>query len=72
MEDTPVTKITVQGYEFDGDADGLTFIQKLNYNEIDTITQLGVKYGGKHYMQDDKGNHFVVTVDNSVYMISKA
>ena len=74
METTESTKITHEGYEFDGDSEGLEFIKKLNRNEINSLIKVGVYYGSgsTHYMQDDKENHLKVTKTGNIYMVSKA
>lgn len=61
----------IQGYQFDGDPDGLKFIGRLDWDELQTIIYC-VDNKGKAKMQDNYGNHLEITKSSEgVYMISK-
>ncbi len=62
---------SIKGYNFDGDPDGLKFVQFLDDNEIQTIRYC-VDNKGEAHIRDQKNNHLEITKSGEgVYVISK-
>ncbi len=62
---------SIKGYPFDGDPDGLKFLQLLNDNELKTIRYC-VDYNNKAHIRDQKNNHLEITKSNDgTYMVAK-
>jgi len=63
--------IQIQGYNFDGDPDGLKFINKLNWDEFQTLIYCVDNKGSAH-IQSDFAAHFEITKSSDgTYMVSK-
>ena len=62
---------TIQGYNFDGDPDGLKFVQGLTYDELQSVIYL-VENKGDAHVQSSPSMHFEVTKSSEGnYVISK-
>jgi len=61
----------IQGYQFDGDPDGLKFFGRLDWDELQTVIYC-VDNKGKAKVLDNYGNHLGITKSSEgIYMISK-
>lgn len=61
----------IQGYNFDGDPDGIRFFGNLSWDELQTILY-SVDNKGKAHIQSSPTNHFEITKSSDgTYMISK-
>jgi hypothetical protein len=62
---------TIQGYNFDGDPDGLKFIQGLTWDELLSVIYLVDNKGNAH-LQSTPSMHFEVTKSSEGnYVIAK-
>ena len=65
-----VTK--VQNYQFDGDPDGLKYVQLLDQDEFETLRYCINGKGEAHIFDSRKNFHFEITKStDGIYMISK-
>lgn len=62
----------IQGYKFDGDPDGIKFMQLLDYDEFETVRYC-VENKGEANIFDSKFNkHYEITKSSDgIYMVSK-
>lgn len=61
----------IQGYQFDGDPDGLKFVSRFNWEELETLMYC-VDNRGKANILDNLSNHLEITKSSEgVYMVSK-
>jgi len=67
-----MVEIKIQGYKFDGDPDGIKFMQFLDWDEFETIRYC-VENKGEANIFDSKLNfHYEITKSSDgIYMISK-
>lgn len=62
---------TIQGYTFDGDPDGLKFVQSMNYDEIMTIVYC-VNNRGRASILDNYKKHLEITKSGEgIYLVNR-
>ncbi|MEK7151657.1 MAG: hypothetical protein AAB784_03020 [Patescibacteria group bacterium] len=62
----------IQGYMFDGDADGLKFLQLLDYEEFESLRYCVENKGEANFLDSKFNYHFEITKSSDgIYMISK-